>query len=117
MPKPVKKAVPKKKRSSDPTRRGKQLTGERLTKAAQGQPPWAKDFKPAGFDVTFGAEVEHEVPITPSDLEKFDALYRAKMAALGSKGGKVSGAKRMEMPAKQRKAIARKAAAARWGKK
>jgi hypothetical protein len=36
------------------------------------------------------------------------------MRTLGAKGGKVSGAKRMEMSEKQRQAIARKAAAARW---
>lgn len=38
------------------------------------------------------------------------------MAKLGSKGGKVSGAKRMEMPEEQRIEIAKKAAAARWTK-
>jgi hypothetical protein len=36
------------------------------------------------------------------------------MAKLGKKGGKVSGAKRMEMPEEQRREIARKAAQARW---
>jgi hypothetical protein len=36
------------------------------------------------------------------------------MAKLGAKGGKVSGAKRMEMPERKRKAIAKKAALARW---
>jgi general stress protein YciG len=35
------------------------------------------------------------------------------MSKLGSKGGKVSGAKRMEMPEKLRKAIARKGGLAR----
>jgi hypothetical protein len=39
------------------------------------------------------------------------------MAALGSKGGKISGAKRMEMPRRSRVAIAKKGAAARWAKK
>jgi hypothetical protein len=41
----------------------------------------------------------------------------AYMAKLGARGGKVSGAKRMEMPKKQRIGIAKKAAAARWAKK
>jgi hypothetical protein len=36
------------------------------------------------------------------------------MAKLGAKGGKVSGAKRMEMPKKLRKTIAKRAADARW---
>lgn len=39
------------------------------------------------------------------------------MAKIGAKGGKVSGAKRMKMPEKVRKAVARKGAAARWAKK
>ena len=39
------------------------------------------------------------------------------MAKLGAKGGKVSGAKRMEnLSDRKRKEIAKKAAAARWGK-
>ena len=49
--------------------------------------------------------------IVPLD---FDAVLKAHMKALGSKGGKVSGAKRMQMPKKKRVAIARRAAAARW---
>lgn len=48
----------------------------------------------------------------------FDELYRARMAELGAKGGKTSGAKRMEnLSDRQRKDIAKKAAAARWAKK
>ncbi len=38
------------------------------------------------------------------------------MRKLGRKGGTVSGAKRMQMPERLRKAIARKGAAARWKK-
>jgi hypothetical protein len=124
MPKPLKKsAKPKKKSttpkrsSSDPNRRAKQMLDEHMAKAAQGQPPWAKDFAPAGMTVTFGPEVEHEVQATPSDLEKFDAMYRAKMAALGAKGGKKSGAKRMDMPVEMRRMIASNAARARWAKR
>ena len=49
----------------------------------------------------------------PAPLD-FQAQYKAHMAKLGAKGGKISGAKRMEMPERTRKAIARKAAAARW---
>ncbi len=52
--------------------------------------------------------------VPPSD---FDALYRAHMAKLGAKGGKISGAKRMtNLSAAQRREIAAKAAKARWKK-
>lgn len=119
MPKPVKKTAAKKKPakpSSDPNRRAKQLMDEHLGKVANSQPPWAKDFKPAGFDVHFGPETEHEVTATPTEMEKFEAMYRAKMQALGKKGGKIGGKRRLEMmtPAK-RKQLARNASRARWG--
>lgn len=52
----------------------------------------------------------------PEPGEPFPSALSDYMRAIGSKGGKVSGAKRMEMPERQRKAIAKKAAAARWGK-
>jgi len=38
------------------------------------------------------------------------------LAKLGKKGGKASGAKRMEMPEELRREIAAKAAKARWAK-
>ena len=56
------------------------------------------------------------ISVAPDPLD-FNSQLSTYMARLGSKGGKVSGAKRMQMPQKQRKAIAKKAAAARWGKK
>jgi len=58
------------------------------------------------------AEPEMEAPpvIDPAALSAY-------MAMLGAKGGKISGAKRMEMPTEQRKAIALMAARARWKKK
>ena len=59
------------------------------------------------------AEESKPRPPAPSFAEQLSA----HMAKLGSKGGKVSGAKRMEMPAEQRKAIALKAARARWTKR
>ena len=47
----------------------------------------------------------------------FDELYRAHMAELGAKGGKISGAKRMKnLTDRQRREIAKKAAEARWKK-
>lgn len=39
------------------------------------------------------------------------------MSRLGRKGGKISGAKRMEMPVEQRREIASKAAQAMWAKR
>lgn len=54
---------------------------------------------------------------TPEQAPSFQAQYRAHMKALGKKGGKISGAKRMEMPVELRKAIALKAARARWSKR
>lgn len=52
---------------------------------------------------------------TPADLQP--AQISAYMAALGRKGGKVSGAKRMQnLTEDERKAIALKAARARWSK-
>ena len=62
----------------------------------------------------------YAAPVPDSPLpapQSFQEQYSAHMARLGKKGGKISGAKRMEMPEKQRKAIAKKAAAARWGKR
>lgn len=45
----------------------------------------------------------------------FQAQYKAHMAKLGAKGGKVSGAKRMtNLTEAERKRIAKKAADARW---
>lgn len=114
MPKPVKKKagtlpVPAKpKRPSDPNRAAKSILAEHMARAT--------DFELPGMTVTFGPETEHSDEVIPSDLEKFEAMYKARMASLGSKGGKASGARRMEMPEKQRKAIAKKAADARWGK-
>ncbi len=102
MPKPVKKGTRKgttKRPSSDPITRARQQMEQHLAMAEIGVKPWTAT-EPA--------------PDVPAD---FDAAYRAHMAKLGAKGGKVSGAKRMEMPEAKRKAIAKKAAAARWAKK
>jgi general stress protein YciG len=53
--------------------------------------------------------------ITLPHGDTFEAHFRARMAELGRKGGKVSGAKRMEnLSDRQRREIALKAAKARW---
>ena len=50
--------------------------------------------------------------------DDFGTQLSTYMAHLGRKGGKISGAKRMEnLSERKRKAIARKAASVRWGKK
>ena len=91
MPKPVKKPAKKRtaKPSSDPMTRARQLMEQHMILAGEADPL--------------------EPPIATADI-------RTYMAALGRKGGKISGAKRMEMPVTKRRAIAKKAAAARWGK-
>ena len=97
MKKATKTYTPKRP-SSDPNKRAKQMMDEHMGKLGQGK--WADTPEPV-----------------PMPRQTFAEQFSAHMAKLGSKGGKISGAKRMEMPAKQRKAIAKKAAAARWGKK
>jgi hypothetical protein len=100
MPKPIKKATPAKKRaSSDPMIRARQLMEQHMEKAGAGR---------------YAAPMpDSPTPAAPS----FQEQYKAHMAKLGAKGGKASGAKRMDMPAKQRRDIAMKAAKARWAKK
>jgi hypothetical protein len=90
MPKPVKRTTKKsttgKRPSSDPNLRVHQMMAEHAVKVANADPPKPK------------------VPAAVADY----------MSRIGKKGGTVSGAKRMEMPVEQRKAIALKAARARW---
>jgi general stress protein YciG len=86
MPKPVKKA---KRPSSDPNRRAHQLMQEHLERAG------AMTTEPHG--------------------DTFEDQFRARMAELGRKGGKVSGARRMKnLTDEQRQEIAARAARARW---
>ena len=54
---------------------------------------------------------------TPEPQEPFPSTLSAYMAAIGSKGGKVSGAKRMKMPAKKRREIALKSRAGAVGQR
>jgi general stress protein YciG len=108
MPKPVKKAAPKKpaakkRPASDPNRRAGQLMAEHEARMQQGK--WADVPTP-------------EPDVAPPHGDPFEAMYRQRMSELGRKGGKASGAKRMEnLTDKQRRDIARKAASTRWAKK
>ena len=86
MPKRVKNTP-----SSDPNKRAHQLLNDHLERMEGSVKPW---------DQPVGAQ----------------AIISEHMRKLGAKGGKASGAKRMKMPARLRKAIAKKGAAARWGK-
>jgi hypothetical protein len=91
MPKPVKKPArkpAKPKRPADPNRPAHALITDHLARMAEGPMP-----------------------------DDFGTQLSTYMANLGRKGGKVSGAKRMNMPEKLRKSIARKGATARWQKK
>lgn len=109
MPKPVKKPAKKAKRpSSDPNRRAHQMLQELEAKQATGKTWWDKD----------GPKTATHTASEPVDLPPdFDVAFRQRMAELGRKGGKISGAKRMaNLSDRKRKEIARKAAAARWGK-
>jgi hypothetical protein len=94
MPKPLKKArrpkpPAKSKRSSDPKPAGRLQVQHHMRRMAEGPMP-----------------------------DDFGTQLSTYMAHLGRKGGKISGAKRMEnLSERKRKAIARKAAAVRWSKK
>ena len=91
MPKPLKKPVrqpARPKRPTDPNRAAHAMLAEHMGRVQDGHEPAVVDF---------------------------ESQYRAHMAKLGAKGGKASGAKRMEnLTEAQRKKIAKKAAAARW---
>jgi general stress protein YciG len=105
MPKPVKNAAKKpaakKRQSSDPNRRAHQILTEHLAKLDEGK--WKAAPDPEA---------------TPPHGDPFEAMYRARMAELGRRGGKASGAKRMQnLTDKERREIAVKAARARWAKK
>jgi hypothetical protein len=53
-----------------------------------------------------------------AESDTFEERFKARMAQLGSKGGKKSGVARMKkLTAQQRSEIALKAAMARWDKK
>lgn len=50
----------------------------------------------------------------PAQVKSFQAELSTYMKALGKKGGKASGAKRMQMPVEERRRIASDAARTRW---
>ena len=60
---------------------------------------------------------EHMARFDVEDKPDFQTQYKAHMAKLGAKGGKVGGQRRMAtMTQEQRSEIALKAARARWAK-
>lgn len=93
MPKPVKKKQPTRTKStakpSDASLRAHQVTADHPAKA--GEP-------------------------TSEDDSDTAAIISAYMRVLGTRGGTVSGSKRMDMSERKRKEVAGKGAAARWGK-
>lgn len=77
-----------------------------------------KRLKKAGRDeneVAF-ATVQRLIGASEPEIsQSFEAQFRARMAALGRKGGKASGAKRMtNLTPEQRSEIALRAAEKRW---
>ncbi len=100
LPAPVRQAVKKdtNRPSSDPVTRAKQMMDEHMAKVESANPPW---------------QTEAAVPPVVTFAEQLSA----HMKALGAKGGKVGGKRRMEtMTQKDRKVLAMKGAAARWAK-
>ena len=103
MPKPVKKAAKKpartpRKPSADPVRRAHQMMDEMAAKQAQKPTEGGQD-------------------VTPPHGDTFEEQYRARMAELGRKGGKVGGKRRLEtMTPEERSRMARDAATVRWSR-
>jgi hypothetical protein len=89
-------------------RRAKQLLDEHMARTAEDTE--VKEFLVNATVSPGQITVDKITPITPAQLS-------AHMRALGSKGGKISGAKRMEMSADERRRIASLAARTRWAKK
>ena len=99
MPKPLKKATRKQpvkpKRPTDPNRAAHSMMAEHMARVAE--------------------QDEQDAPVQALD---FQAQYKAHMAKLGAKGGKVGGKRRMQtMTQDQRSAVASKAARAMWAKR
>ena len=108
--KPAKKRPASKRPSSDPMVRARQLLQEHQDKVEQGATFW----KP-------GDSARHvpsdEQPLPDVTLMPTPEQVSALMAAMGRKGGKIGGKRRLEtMTAKERRESALRAAKARWGK-
>lgn len=76
------------------------------------RPP--SDPNRAGADMVSRSLEVHETPSPPPDFKAQLGVY---MSEMGRKGGKASGAKRMEMPVEERRRIASLAARAMWAKR
>lgn len=77
-----------------------------------------KKGKPKDENQSAFSAVERIIQLGESETaQSFDAQFRAHMATLGRKGGRASGAKRMQnLSAAQRSEIALRAATKRWEK-
>jgi general stress protein YciG len=95
--------------------------GGKVSHAKPGKNPTSKQ-RPSGRKLAARAALmEHLTRSTANEPDDkpptFDELYRAHMAELGARGGKTSGAKRMEnLSDKARRDIARKGGLARAAK-
>jgi hypothetical protein len=75
------------------------------------------DVNETAFNIVQRATQEPE-PDSSNIRRNVPSSISEYMAQIGSKGGKIGGKRRLKtMSSEQRKSIARKAAAARWGKK
>jgi hypothetical protein len=83
-----------------------------LKKRATSRPK--SDPNEAAFDLVRRSTEAHESPAPATD---FKAELKAYMSKIGARGGRASGAKRMEMPVEERRRIASLAARAMWAKK
>lgn len=113
MPKPVKNRTTKAKKrpSSDPISRIKQLQAEHEGKVAGAAPPWA-DTGTIDIEGRFTPDPPGRSVMEPAS---FAEQFSAHMRALGSKGGKIGGKRRLEtLTQTRRNEIALKAARARW---
>jgi len=100
MPKPLKKPIvrklktpPKPKRPSDPNRAAHSMLAEHMSR------------------------LQDEPTAQPEPPVDFVTQYKAHMAKLGAKGGKIGGKRRLvKLTQQQRSEIALRAAEARWAK-
>ena len=82
-----------------------------MAKAAKRTKRPVSDPNLSGADMVARSLEAHD---TPAPVKNFKDELSAYMSKLGRKGGKASGAKRMQMPKEKRRKIASDAARKRW---